>query len=83
MVLNLKQAFKSMIDDATWMDMADKATAKEKVDAINDFIGYPDWINDKIAVEDYYKGVPIQNYFRHRLKEYFKNNIFNQIVSIR
>ena len=31
MVANLKRAFKSLVDEANWMDTTTKATAKDKV----------------------------------------------------
>ena len=57
MIANLKKAFKSLVDDATWMDSDTKSKAKDKVDAMTEFIGYPQWIKNKTAVEDYYNGV--------------------------
>ena len=32
MVVDLKRAFKSLVDDANWMDAATKAIAKDKVE---------------------------------------------------
>jgi len=31
MAVNLKRAFKSLVEEANWMDVTTKATAKEKV----------------------------------------------------
>ena len=57
MIANLKKAFKSLVDDATWMDSDTKSIAKDKVDAMIEFVGYPPWIKNKKSVEDYYNGV--------------------------
>ena len=57
MVVNLKKAFKSLVKDATWMDSTTKSIAIDKVDAMIEFIGYPQWILNKTAVEEYYDGV--------------------------
>ena len=57
MIANLKKAFKSLVDDATWMDSDTKSIAKDKVDAMIEFVGYPPWINNKKSLEDYYNGV--------------------------
>ena len=57
MISNLKRAFKSLVDDTTWMDKATKSIAKDKVDAMIDFVGYPDWISNKTAIEEYFEGV--------------------------
>ena len=47
MIANLKTAFKT------------KAIAREKADYMSEFVGYPDWIKDKAALEAYYDGVII------------------------
>lgn len=57
MVTNLKRAFKSLVNDATWMDSTTKSIAMEKADAIVEFVGYPPWIKNNTALEDYYDGV--------------------------
>ena len=59
MIANLKTAFKTLVDDATWMDDGTKAIAREKADYMSEFVGYPDWIKDKAALEAYYDGVII------------------------
>lgn len=59
MIANLKTAFKTLVDDATWMDSATKAIAREKADYMSEFVGYPDWIMNKTALEAYYNGVNI------------------------
>ena len=41
MIANLKTAFKPLVDEASWMDSATKATAREKADAIREFVAYP------------------------------------------
>ena len=43
MIGNLKLSFKSLLDDANWMDAVTKAVARDKVDAMVDFVAYPDW----------------------------------------
>lgn len=57
MVTNLKRAFKSMVIEDAWMDTETKLTANEKVDAMIEFVGYPQWIKNKTALEEYYDGV--------------------------
>ncbi|KAI9560850.1 hypothetical protein GHT06_011803 [Daphnia sinensis] len=57
MIANLKTAFKTLVDDATWMDEGTKAIAREKADYMSEFVGYPDWIKDKAALEAYYDGL--------------------------
>ncbi len=57
MVTNLKKAFKSMVIEDAWMDTETKVVANEKVDAMIEFVGYPQWIKNKTALEEYYDGV--------------------------
>lgn len=57
MIANLKTAFKTLVDDADWMDSDTKAIAREKADYMSEFVGYPDWIKDKAQLEAYYDGV--------------------------
>ena len=56
MIAYLKTAFKSLVNDAAWMDSDTKSIAKDKVDAMIEFVGYPPWIKNKKSVEDYYYG---------------------------
>lgn len=57
MIANLKTAFKTLVDDAAWMDDATKTIARSKADAMSEFVGYPDWIKNRTALEAYYNGV--------------------------
>ncbi len=57
MIANLKRAFKSLVNETSWMDSATKSIAIEKVDAMIDFVGYPQWIKNITELEDYYQGV--------------------------
>jgi len=68
MIANLKQAFKCLVYESDWMDCVTKSIAYEKVDAMVEFIAYPDWIKNKTALEDYYDGVVIRILFHMNLK---------------
>ena len=57
MISSLKTAFKSLVNEASWMDASTKAIAREKVDHMIENIGYPDWVRNKKALEIYYKEV--------------------------
>ena len=59
MIGNLKTAFKSLLDESSWMDAATKSIALEKVDVMREFVAYPDWITNQTALENYYAGVNI------------------------
>ena len=64
MIVNLKKAFKTLVNDATWMDSDTKSIAKDKVDAMIEFVGYPPWIKNQKALEDYYNEVKFTSYAR-------------------
>ena len=57
MIQTLKKSFKSIIDDNHWMSDPSKVKAKGKADAINEKIGYPDFINDDKLLNEYYEDV--------------------------
>lgn len=59
MIGDLKLAFKSLLDEATWMCPSTKEIAKGKVDSMIAFIGYPKWVTNKTEVESYYEGVTL------------------------
>lgn len=56
-VKNLRTGFKSLVDNASWMDSAIKAIAKDKLDSMVANIGYPDWMTNKTALQIYYSKV--------------------------
>jgi hypothetical protein len=39
------------------MENSTKTEAQAKADTIRSFMAYPEWLENKTAVEDYYKGV--------------------------
>lgn len=57
MVERIRSAFREELTEITWMDYHTKRLALEKADAMNHFIGYPDWYSQDSAVDDYYRGV--------------------------
>ncbi len=57
LISNLKTAFKTLVDELSWMDGPTKAIAREKADSMVENIAYPDWIMDKTELESYYGGV--------------------------
>lgn len=57
MVKHIREAFKSRVDEAGWMDEITRKAAREKADVMTEFIGFPDWYSNSTALEDYYRGV--------------------------
>ncbi|XP_070561259.1 endothelin-converting enzyme 2-like [Ptychodera flava] len=54
LIAEIKEAFREQLDAQDWMDEITKDAAREKVDAMVDLIGYPDYIlNDTLLDKDY------------------------------
>ncbi|XP_042904449.1 neprilysin-2 isoform X1 [Parasteatoda tepidariorum] len=69
MVGYLSKEFLNILNDIDWMDSETKKLAKEKVNSITPYIGYPqELLNDSI-VSDYYKALTVanENYFSNVL----------------
>ena len=43
---NLRASFSTLIDDNRWLADEDIPAAREKLEAIKQFVGYPEWIKD-------------------------------------
>ncbi|XP_046387959.1 endothelin-converting enzyme homolog isoform X2 [Ischnura elegans] len=69
MINDVKTAFKKNLKNLTWMDKDTIQLAEEKVDAITDMIGFPNYILDPAQLDEKYKELEIRDY------EYFDNNI--------
>ena len=57
MIVQLKMAFSSRVEESSWMDHETKINALEKAAAMKEFIAYPDWINNRTTLESAYRGV--------------------------
>lgn len=57
MIKNIREAFNDLLADNHWMDDETRAVAKEKADAMNERIGYPDFLTQKKDLELEYKTV--------------------------
>jgi len=68
MVENLRVSFKQMVTVAEWMENVTKTEAIAKADAIRSFMAYPEWLDNKTAVEEFYGGLELgDSYFRSQL----------------
>jgi len=54
MVENLRAAFKELVMETDWMDAETQVKAQEKADQMLQLIGYPDWLIDNNAVDQYF-----------------------------
>ena len=57
MVEYLRSAFADIIAGTEWMDETSRAAALEKLEKIDSYMAYPDWLLDDAEVNDYYGGV--------------------------
>ncbi|XP_021915643.1 endothelin-converting enzyme homolog isoform X4 [Zootermopsis nevadensis] len=69
MINEVRNAFKSNLQNLTWMDTETQEAAKSKADAITDMIGFPNYILNPDQLDDKYKDLDIRQY------EYFENNL--------
>lgn len=58
MVNNIKNEFKEMLKDITWMDSVTKDGANKKADTISEQIGYADELIDNAKLLEYYNSFP-------------------------
>jgi len=61
LLVNIREVLKERIPKMSWIDKQTSKLAIEKVDAINQKIGYPDFIMDPIKLDEKYKGLEIVN----------------------
>lgn len=59
MIHTIRQAFNELLADIHWMDDETRAVAKEKADAMNERIGYPDILTNRTELEKEYINVSI------------------------
>ncbi|TRY72219.1 hypothetical protein TCAL_03874 [Tigriopus californicus] len=69
MVTDIRQEFKTILDEITWMDSKTKDRAHSKLNSIKEYIAYPEEILDNKNLEEIYKGLEIVE------GEYFQNGI--------
>lgn len=59
MIHNIREAFNELLADIHWMDNETRAVAKEKANAMNERIGYPEILTDDEELEKEYGNVCI------------------------
>ncbi|XP_055627429.1 neprilysin-1-like [Toxorhynchites rutilus septentrionalis] len=70
MIHTIREAFNELLADIHWMDDETRAVAKEKADAMNERIGYPEILTSPSELEKEYINLTIS-------KDNFINNILN------
>ena len=56
MVKYLKDSFRSIIKEAKWMSSKTMTTALKKLEAMKEYIAYPDELLNNTIIDDFYKG---------------------------
>ncbi|KAK0169102.1 hypothetical protein PV327_002848 [Microctonus hyperodae] len=59
MIENVREEMAKLIAESNWMDEETKAIAKNKLDAMNILVGFPDWYKNETSVLNSYKGLTI------------------------
>lgn len=62
MIHTIREAFNELLADIHWMDNATRSVAKEKANAMNERIGYPDILTNHVELEKEYTNVRFSNY---------------------
>ena len=72
----LRNATSKMLEEVDWMDDETKDEAKKKLKNMKYFIGYPDEVLNKEKIDDFYKGLEMDenDYFGNVLKIYKHNS---------
>ncbi|XP_065358799.1 endothelin-converting enzyme 2 [Calliphora vicina] len=59
MLHDIRRSFNNLVRSTTWMDEPTKYETLQKSAEMKSFIGYPEWITNATALDDYYEGVKI------------------------
>ncbi|XP_023238292.1 neprilysin-1-like isoform X1 [Centruroides sculpturatus] len=70
MIHNIREAFNELLEENYWMDVETRAVAKEKANAMNERIGYPDLLTSPVELSKEYDALIIH-------EQYFLINLFN------
>ena len=63
MIHTIREAFNELLADIHWMDDETRAVAKEKADAMNERIGYPDILTNRTELENEYVNVRVLSFY--------------------
>lgn len=57
MIKNIQTELEEKIDKSNWLDEESKKVAKDKLNSMDIFVGFPDWYNNRTALINLYRGV--------------------------
>jgi predicted metalloendopeptidase len=61
MIKDLKESFSALVGVSDWLDDITKNKSLDKLNAIIENVGYPDWMLDNHELDKYYNLVNILN----------------------
>ncbi|GFR01882.1 neprilysin-1 [Trichonephila clavata] len=61
MILNIREAFNELLEENAWMDKETREVAREKANAMNERIGYPDLLTNPVELSKEYEGLTIHD----------------------
>lgn len=70
MIHTIREAFNELLADIHWMDDETRAVAKEKADAMNERIGYPDILTNSTELQKEYVNVSEVSFVSLRVTSY-------------
>lgn len=79
MIHTIREAFNELLAENDWMDDETRAVAKEKADAMNERIGYPQLITNKEELLKEYNTVQeiLIKFYSYSIKSLVKNYILS------
>ncbi|GFT82831.1 neprilysin-1 [Nephila pilipes] len=61
MILNIREAFNELLEENAWMDKETREVARDKANAMNERIGYPDLLTNPVELSKEYEGLTIHD----------------------
>ncbi|XP_035206779.1 neprilysin-1-like isoform X2 [Stegodyphus dumicola] len=61
MILNIREAFNELLEENAWMDKETREVARDKANAMNERIGYPDLLTNPVELSKEYEGLVIHD----------------------
>lgn len=87
MIEDIQAAFKEILNESDWMDDETKSSAIKKAEEMVTLLGYPEFVEDPIGVDEYYDGLRVctwQHFWNsQRARSYSQALNFEEIASPR
>lgn len=82
MIQNIRTAFNEILDENEWMDNDTKKVAKEKANAMNERIGYPDFLTNAMELSKEYHQVVLNLDYIHCTLKAHRNGVAVACIQI-